>query len=364
MSGQHITTVKELHRYLYIAMQLEHATIPPYLVALYSIHPDTNFDATRILRIVAVEEMLHLTQAANILNAVGGEPDLTAPKFVVPYPATLPDGEKDFTVSLRPFSCAALDTFLKIERPKKAPNTDLKLVKHEAHTMSLPLTPSDRDDFYYYSIGEFYAAIAEGINFLASKMGNKLFCGDPRRQVLPEYYYSGGGRLTVVTGLQTALQAIDRVIEQGEGFDYGILTREGELAHDFRFEQLKLGRYYQRGNGSDIKPDEPGRPTGPEIHVDWDAVYPMKVNPRLSDFKEDPALYAAAVSFNHMYADLLRLVTKSYNGEPELLTDAVHRMFQQVRNHTLQLMRNPVPGMTGLNAGPTFEIAHAGAVTA
>ncbi len=32
-------------RYLHAAMQLEHATIPPYLTALYSIHPGTNSDA-------------------------------------------------------------------------------------------------------------------------------------------------------------------------------------------------------------------------------------------------------------------------------------------------------------------------------
>ena len=79
-------------------MQLEHATIPPYLTALYSIHPGTNADAAHVIRVVAVEEMLHLTLAANVLNAVGGTPDLTAPDFVPTYPAHLPDGEDDFEV--------------------------------------------------------------------------------------------------------------------------------------------------------------------------------------------------------------------------------------------------------------------------
>ena len=41
----HITTREQLHQYLYAAMQLEHATIPPYLTALYSIRPGTNADA-------------------------------------------------------------------------------------------------------------------------------------------------------------------------------------------------------------------------------------------------------------------------------------------------------------------------------
>src|ERR1041385_4990599 len=104
MSSHQIRTVEQLHRYLDVAMQLEHATIPPYLTALYSIHPGSNPDACHVIRTVAVEEMLHLTLAANILNAVGGTPDLTGPDFVPGYPACLPDGETDFKVSRRAFS--------------------------------------------------------------------------------------------------------------------------------------------------------------------------------------------------------------------------------------------------------------------
>ena len=108
MSSPHITTREQLHQYLYAALQLEHATIPPYLTALYSIRPGTNADAYHVLRVTAVEEMLHLTLAANVLNAVGGTPDLTQPGFVPEYPAYLPDGETDFAVSRRRFSREAL----------------------------------------------------------------------------------------------------------------------------------------------------------------------------------------------------------------------------------------------------------------
>ena len=82
MTASRITTREQLHDYLHAAMQLEHATIPPYLTALYSIRPGTNADAFHVLRVTVVEEMLHLTLAANILNAVGGTPDLTKPDFV------------------------------------------------------------------------------------------------------------------------------------------------------------------------------------------------------------------------------------------------------------------------------------------
>src|SRR5271155_84563 len=100
MPEPRIKTLDQLRTYLNKAMQLEHATIPPYLTALYSIHPGTNSDAAHILRVVAVEEMLHLTLAANVLNAVGGKPNLSAKGFVPSYPTYLQTGETDFEVGL------------------------------------------------------------------------------------------------------------------------------------------------------------------------------------------------------------------------------------------------------------------------
>ena len=56
MASHQITTVEQLHCYLGLAMQLEHATIPPYLTALYSIHPSSNPDASHVIRTVAADE--------------------------------------------------------------------------------------------------------------------------------------------------------------------------------------------------------------------------------------------------------------------------------------------------------------------
>jgi len=365
MPNNPITTTLELHQHLYVAMQLEHATIPPYLLALYTIHPDTNLEATRILRTVVVEEMLHLTLAANILNAVGGTPKLIAAGFVPKYPAPLPDGETDFKVSLRPFSCAALDIFLNIERPSKAPTPDKRMIHKGARRLAFSLQhPGDpKQELAYYSIGEFYEAIAEGLKYLDkhSESGSPLF--RDKNQVGPKYYYSGGAKLIEVNDLKTALKAIDTIIQQGEGFDKedgrglgrSIVTEDGELSHDFRFEQLKLGRYYLTKNAEGI-PDKPGHPTGPELKVDWDAVYPAKVNATLSDYTDYPELHAAAVAFNREYFCFLHLLNKAYNGEPDLLlTDAVPKMFA-LRNLMLQLIHVPMPGMTGFNAAPTFEM--------
>lgn len=356
MASPKITTVDELCRYLHAAMQLEHATIPPYLTALYSIHPGTNSDAFHVIRVVAVEEMLHLTLAANILNAVGGTPDLTRPDFVPDYPADLPDGETDFQVDLQRFSEDAVNTFLKIERPAKAPDEESRLVRrHRADAPLFAVSPGD-SDLHFYSIGEFYEEIRRGLEYLqekAAKDGGDLFVGDAARQVTPEYYYSGSGEVTAVKDIESARAAVLLIAEQGEGLGGRIYDGEHELAHYYRFQQLRIGRYYQTG-------DKPEDPTGPPLDIDWEAVYPVKKSARLGDYPNGSELHAAAVEFNESYADFLSLLTRAYTGQPELLLEAVPDMFR-LREKMNQLIHNPIPGMDGVNAAPTFEMARVAA---
>src|SRR5262245_38095333 len=186
-----IKSVEDLHNYLYAALQLEHATIPPYLYALYTIEPGSNTDAFHVIRVVAVEEMLHLTLAANILNAVGGAPDLTRPDFVPLYPAYLPDGEKDFQADLQPFSPAAVETFMQIERAAQAPSEEHRLRRRPRRKGHVLAAAPDDPEVCFYSIGEFYAEIGRGLEQLQELGADQLFTGDPARQITPEYYYSG-----------------------------------------------------------------------------------------------------------------------------------------------------------------------------
>ena len=352
MSEPRIKTIDDLHAYLRSAMQLEHATIPPYLMALYSIKPGTNSDATHVLRVVVVEEMLHLTLVANVLNAVGGDPDLTAPGFVPLYPAYLPDGETDFQVGIQPFSKEAIGTFLNIERPEKAAPTAEKRILPRRHRRAsqLALVPH-HDDMCFYSIGEFYAEIERGLDHLHGQLGDALFKGDPARQAGPEYYYSGGGELVPVHDMASAKRAITLIIEQGEGLGGRIYDIEGELAHFYRFQQLQLGHYYETG-------DAAGQPSGPPLGVDWDAVYRFKANARLADYAAWPDLHAAALDFNKAYGDFLALLTRAFRGRPQLLVEAVPEMFK-LRRKIERLIHNPLPEGNGLTAAPTFEIAPA-----
>jgi hypothetical protein len=345
-----IFTVASLEAYLNAALQLEHATIPPYLTALYSLHPGSNSDAQHVIRVVAVEEMLHLTLVANVMNALGLRVDLTADDFVPAYPAHLPSGEIDFLVRVQPFSPAAMTTFLNIERPAKAPNESMRRLPCPdlgAGTVlaGSPLDPTVR----YYSIGEFYVEIQRGLRYLDRTYranGQELFTGDPAKQITGEYLYSCGSEAVPVHDLATALYALEVIAEQGEGFGGGIYDGAGELSHYYRFEQIQLARYYQRG-------DLPGRPSGPRLDVDFSAVYPVAVDAQLTDYPADSPVREAAECFNQTYADFLAFLTGAYNGEPQKLLDAVPWMFR-LRDDINRLIRNPFPGRPGVNASPVF----------
>ncbi|MCC9307366.1 ferritin-like protein [Kitasatospora sp. RB6PN24] len=347
MTASTIDNRDDLISYLHAAMALEHATIPPYLTAYYSIRSGTNSDAAHIIRVVAVEEMLHLTLAANVLNAIGGTPDLTLPGFVPTYPAYLPDGEDDFTVDLRPFSPEAVETFCRIERPGEAPGAGSRLVRTADRARPVLVSSPTVEGMRFYSIGEFYEEIIEGLEKVAADDPG-LFCGDPTLQVGPEYFYSGGGTVTTVRDLDSARRALRAIAAQGEGLDSGVHDADGELAHYYRFRQLQLGRYYQVG-------DRPDSPSGPPLGVSWDDVYRLKVSARLSDYPAGSELARAARGFNADYGAFLALLTKAFNGRPGLLQDAVWYMFR-LRDGFNRLVRNPLPGSGGLNAAPTFEV--------
>jgi Ferritin-like len=351
MSLRPIQGIETLHDYLQAAIQLEHATIPTYLTTLYSIHPGTNLDAVQVLRVIAVEEMLHMTLASNLLNAVGGKVDLLRPGFVPAFPTYLPDGEKDFEVNRERFSRSAIETFLKIERPARPADQGRRLVKggSDRHHL-LPRHRSDSgDDLRFYSIGEFYHAIAVGLERLCEASGEaKVFTGDRSRQVTPEYYYSGGGEIIPVVDLASAKAAIRLISEQGEGYEGAITDFEDEISHYYRFDQIARGRYYRAG-------DVHNHPTGDPVDVNWDAAYPIRTNAKLADFPEGSEVHRAALEFNRIYKGFLVSLGTAFDGKPELLMPAVGSMFR-IKELALQLIRNPIPGGNGEHAAPTFEM--------
>lgn len=368
-----IRTLEDLREHLQAAVQLELAVIPPYLCALYTLRPGSNDEASGIIRSVVVEEMLHMVLASNVLNAVGGTPRFASEADAPRYPAYLPDGERRFEVHLERFSRDAMDTFLKIEEPS-LPHTPAAARSLAARVQREPVALKILR-WRYETVGDFYAAIIEGLTRLAREMGErKLFSGDPARQVTSEYYYAGGGAPVVVRDLATAKAALEEIVEQGEGEIHSIYDEDGDLGHFFRFMEIRHDRRYEpqelRGldpaalQSADGAPAWP-LPTGAPLGVEWDAVYPMLRNPRGDDYPPGSAVRAASDAFDALWSRLLRELERGLTGEPALLLDAVGTMFE-LKYAALELLRNPVFGHPELHAGPAFEYvpAPAGAAEA
>lgn len=74
---------------LQIAIQLELATLPPYLTAYWTIKDEDHETRTSIHEIWR-EEMAHFGLACNLLVAIGGTPLLTDAAVVPAYPGPLP----------------------------------------------------------------------------------------------------------------------------------------------------------------------------------------------------------------------------------------------------------------------------------
>ena len=353
-----IATLEDLRYYLGQAMKLEHATIPPYITALYSIKPGTNLEAFHIIRAVAVEEMLHLTLVANVLNAVGGniKSTLTAPDFTPHYPTYLPTGATDFQVGLVKFSAESVETFMNIERGEQDVSEDHPLVVSKGGRENLLRVRNSDPALTFYSIGEFYSEIVRGVFALHQEMRDALFCGDPQRQITPAYYYNGGGDIVPVKDLNSAIRALTIIQEQGEGSRVGaIYDAERELGHYYRFQQLQKEKYYIVNRHEPEESDRPNEPTGESFKVDWDAVYPLQPNAKLNDYPQGSEVYEAALKFQKGYSKFLADIEYAFDGHPEMLIPAVGGMFR-LKEQASQLIRNPIPGMSGVNAAPIFRL--------
>jgi hypothetical protein len=330
-----IQSLQDLRNHLQWAIELEHATLPSYLCALYSLDEARNPEALEVVTGVFVEEMLHLALAANVLNAVGGHPSLDPSRLLPAYPRCLPHGDRSLELSLVPFGEEALELFLRLEQP------------------ALPDAPPESDE--YETIGQFYDAIEAGLRDLCLRLGEgEVFCGDEARQVSTGFTRTGGRLLTVVD-LPSALKALDEIVEQGEGTSRGEVwdgeqdvfhPERDEVAHYYRFDELRRGRRYERG-------DTPrSGPSGEAITVDLVGARPMRRNPRLADHPAGHPIRVAQLEFNRTYCEILGLLEGAFNGEPHLLEAAIGAMYQ-LKGMAQRLMT--MAEDDGEVAGPTFE---------
>jgi hypothetical protein len=336
-----IRTISSLRESLQLALSGELSAIPPYLCALYSIS-DPSSAAYAAIRSVVIEEMLHMIQVANLMNAIGGSPSLTR-NFVPSYPGYMVHRAVGGPfVQLQAFSPdLARSVFMEIEKPE----TSTRM-------------PAVGDPFD--TVGQFYRAIDEGFEYCTKRFPT-LFRRPSASQLTETYFGAGGGRPVRVTNLSTARQAIKEITEQGEGAPspkkpeqgedpfgvyehygqrldgtYGpILGRPWEMSHYLKFEKLADGKLA-------VPP-----------------TYPMRPNPSADSFSgyvRDLALLS-----DYVYTIMLKELENLFRTarEERFFTVVFPIMRFALRPLAILLMQTPLASAgnpsLGPNAGPPFR---------
>lgn len=306
-----------LHDALQSAIQLELATLPPYLTARWSIKNQDDPVAELIFE-VRGEEMLHMGLACNLLTAIGGTP-LIADAAVAPnYPGPLPLGIRPgLIVPLRKLDLQQAKVFMEIEYPQHGP---------VSFTASNPPV----------TIGEFYESILTAFK----KLNPPLSVG---RQL------GGVARLFKIDSIAKVEQAIQLINLQGEGSNTSPEEAPGKLAHFYQFGEIVHGKRFVR--------DESGH---------WDYTGDSLPLPEVHDMADIPqggyrqeqvpdvAAWSLIEQFDREYSEMLRLLQSAWtHGDQRLLGNAVNKMFDVNNTGTtlIEIPRSNGPG----NYGPCFR---------
>lgn len=264
------------------AIALEHSTIPVYLSALYSIKPSqllTSNNANafslnaiyNVLKSIVIEEMKHLCLISNLLNAIGGQVNLLNVNNMPSYPTKLPANvQPELTVSLGPLTRdRLLNTYMPIELPSETILSTIKGVKKQLEHLeqfqlkakninmqananinnklnqliisypNLKKVKEAAKTGYSNTIGEYYYMIKESLYQINKKDGSNLFTGDIRKQVTSQEMKG----MFAVYNIDTAMQAINAIVEEGEGSSLSdIYNGEGNLSHFHKFLEMYLGK--------------------------------------------------------------------------------------------------------------------------
>lgn len=325
------------------AVELEHATIPAYLTALYSIKQGQNVEAAQILHSVAVQEMLHLTIAANVLNAIGGAPNIDHPGFIPVFPGPLPMGvHEGLAVGLEKLTRGLVyNTFMVIEEPEVQQHFPLKAPRlHAAAPTPKPKAPASG----YASIGDFYTAIIDKI----TELGQHIFTGDPVRQVVDDTWFPAD-QLFPIRTVSDAARGLGVIIEQGEGTGKSPEDPDKGIAHYYRFAEIVYGRKLVADSSEPSGYSYSGAPVTLDPAGIWD-LYP---NARTVDYAPGSRARHLAEQFNYSYTSLLRALHTTFNGSPDKLRSSLGLMFE-LKLLAGNLVSTLIPGTT-LFAAPTFE---------
>lgn len=351
---------KELSYLLCQAAEIEHMAMCQYLYAAFSLRTEPGPGLTPaqleaverwrdvILRIGA-EEMLHWGLVNNMLTAIGSAPYVTRPN--------LPHRAKGYPPSVQfallGFGEDALRHFIYFERPQDVDLEDVDAFAPvgEAPRVMAPdeLQPRPQD---FVSQGQLYRALEDGLVGLSKRLGEDgLFIGPPWAQADAAAFHWDD--MMAVTDLESALLALQRIIEQGEGGTSTDVTK----AHYGRFSAV-LDEFLE------IKAADPSfEPAHPVVAA---IARTVEGDPPSGPFITDEATADVSDLFNVMNDLVLQMLCRyfAFGHENEeqsqlLATTAVGLMFAAIKPLGILLASLPVgvehPGQT---AGANFQLAY------
>lgn len=355
----------QLYNHLRYAAQVEMAAIPMYLYASYSIKTQNVSQwapgpgAFRILKSIVIEEMLHVALVRNVIIAIGRDIKFCDKNFIPTYPYTIPMRQPKLDLVLGKLTKElARDVFMEFEKPSPPP-------KQKSEVGQIKESKSKE----YATIGQFYKAIHDGFKLLCG-VDQTHPEGDPAKitelfknnkvdlQYVETYWNEGGGgKPILVQGLRDALDAINAIVEQGEG-----------MSSDRQKVPI-----YDPGTGKETAYFEyPHYVKLERIAKGWEPIgetYKVLNNPKVNDYPAGP-IQNLGLLCNAVYTYVLRLLDELYctswkdvkpgnekdkrYGLERTFIAAMQGLLFGVANQLVQTIFG-LPPLLNFNAAPTFE---------
>lgn len=354
--GQESVAVTDREELVYLlseASELEHGLCCSYLFAAFSLKRGIDEDLTaseleavrrweRAINGVAVQEMLHLALASNLLTALGAAPHLRRPNFPQRskyYPPTL-------QLTLRGFDERTLDHFIFIERPEGMDFPDAPGFETiEPVVAAAPTNGIEPYDVSFASVAQLYRDIEAGFKALCERMGpEKVFVGATKAQATSAFFPFP--QLTPVTDLASALKAIELIVEQGEG-----LRGDIENSHYARFLAI-------RGELDRLRAGRPGfEPSRPVMENPHTQPPPDATGFNLID---NPQARRVSDLFNASYALMVELLMR-YFAHTEESQAELHALVGTALGLMRAVLEPLGSSLTEMPASPAGDAPRAGA---
>ena len=328
--------LENLRKQLQTALIMEFSTIPVYLTSLYSIVNGCNQQIYQRIRSVVRQEMLHLTQIANTLIAMGGEPRIDSSDVIPMYPTNLPGGVlPKVKLSIKKLSLKHVyNTFMAIEVPQCT------------NVGNPPIVDSN-----LYTIGSFYQEISNCIDFL-NKSDVEIFeqCTINKQVQFPWTPKEHIGDLVPVTDSISAIEGIRMIVSQGEGSDllHPKDIENNTFAHFFQFEEIVCQKQLKKLSDSHYSYSGAPIPFNPK------GVWPMRDNPTAKNILQHTNCYTEARAFHGVYRSLLRKLQEAFSGRPKEINSAV-KIMESLQIHAKKTMMTKFTPTSLTTCGPVWD---------